>query len=220
MNTLLFKQASFFLSLAAVTVVSSGLKAQAQSTDFTAADVKTEQTLDTTALISSSARTPESSASPIAETSSKTTNPVVAQAGGTAPSLRTTRSGPSYIGVGGNIGFRGDTRLSEGSANVFSKVGLTNTLSARPSALVGSNPAFLLPVTVDFAPGQALGLRAAPYIGGGVAISTARDSTIGPLLTGGVDVPVSRQVTATAGVNVGFIDRTDVGMLLGVGYNF
>jgi hypothetical protein len=53
-----------------------------------------------------------------------------------------------------------------------------------------------------------------------VAISTARDSTIGPLLTGGVDVPVSRRVTATAGVNVGFIDRTDVGLLLGVGYNY
>ena len=220
MNTLLFKQASFFLSLAAVTIVSSGLKAQAQTTDFTAADVNAEPTLNTTVTISSSAPMPESSASSIQATTSKTTNSVVAQAGGTAPSLRTTRSGSSYIGVGGNIGFRGDTRLSEGSANVFSKVGLTNSLSARPSALVGNNPAFLLPVTVDFAPRQTLGLRAAPYVGGGVAVSTARDSTIGPLLTGGVDVPVSRQLTATAGVNVGFIDRTDVGLLLGVGYNF
>jgi hypothetical protein len=220
MNTLLFKQASFFLSLAAVTVVSSGLKAQAQTTDFTAADVNAQPTLDTTASMTSSAPMPESSASPIQATTSKTTDSVVAQAGGTTPPLRATRSGPSYIGVGSNIGFRGDTRLSEGSANVFSKVGLTNSLSARPSALVGSNAAFLLPVTVDFAPRQTLGLRAAPYVGGGVAISTARDSTIGPLLTGGVDVPVSRRVTATAGVNVGFIDRTDVGMLLGVGYNF
>lgn len=220
MNTLLFKQTSFLLSLAAVTVVSSGLKAQAQNTDFTATDVNAEQTLDTTARMSSSARIPESSASPIPETSSKTTDAVVAQAGGTTPPLRATRSGPSYVGVGGNIGFRGDTRLSEGSTNVFGKVGLTNTLSARPSALVGSNPAFLLPVTLDFAPRQTLGLRAAPYVGGGVALSTARDSTIGPLLTGGVDVPVSRRVTATAGMNVGFIDRTDVGLLLGVGYNY
>ncbi len=134
--------------------------------------------------------------------------------------LRATRSGPSYIGVGGNIGFRGDTRLSEDSVNVFSKIGLTDSLSVRPSVLVGDNPAFLVPVTVDFAPPQNLGVRVAPYVGGGVAISTARDSTIGPMLAGGVDVPLSRQVTATAGVNVGFIDRTDVGLLLGVGYNF
>ena len=220
MNTLLFRRASFLLSLAAVTVVLSGLKAQAQATEFTAADLKTEPTLDTTTPISSSAPMPESSASPSPETTSKTTDSVVAQAEGTAGPMRATRSGPSYIGVGGNIGFRGDTRLSEGSANVFSKVGLTNSLSARPSVLVGENPAFLLPVTLDFAPPQNLGVRAAPYIGGGVAISTARDSTIGPLLSGGVDVPLSRQITATAGVNVGFIDRTDVGLLLGVGYNF
>ncbi|MEW6495037.1 MAG: hypothetical protein AB1589_21335 [Cyanobacteriota bacterium] len=220
MTTILFKQTAFLLSLTAVTVVSSGFKAQAQTADFAAADVKAESSLETTAPISSSTLMPEFSASPIPETTSETTNSVVAQAGSTTPPLRATRSGPSYIGVGSNIGFRGDTRLSEGSANVFSKVGLTNTLSARPSALIGSNAAFLLPVTVDFAPGQTVGFRTAPYVGGGVAISTARDSTIGPLLTGGVDVPVSRQVTATAGVNVGFVDRTDVGLLLGVGYNF
>jgi hypothetical protein len=220
MNTILFKGSSFLLSLATVTVVSSGLKAQAQSTDFTAADLKTESTLDATDPISSSAPIPESSASQTPETTSETTTSVVAQAEGTTPPLRATRSGPSYIGVGSNIGVRGDTRLSEGSAKVFGKVGLTEILSARPSALIGRNAAFLLPVTLDFAPGQALGLRAAPYIGGGVAISTARDSTIGPLVTGGVDVPVSPRVTATAGVNVGFVDRTDVGLLLGVGYNF
>jgi hypothetical protein len=220
MNTIFFRRTAFLLSLAAMTVVSSGLKAQAQTTDFTAADLKIEPTVDTTAPISASTLMPESSASQTPETTSETTKSVVAQAGGTTPPLRATRSGPSYIGVGGNIGFTGDTRLSEGSANVFSKVGLTNTLSARPSALVGDNPAFLIPVTVDFAPRQTLGLRAAPYVGGGVAISTARDSTVGPMLTGGVDVPVSRRVTATAGVNVGFIDRTDVGLLLGVGYNF
>ena len=220
MNTIFFRRTAFLVSLAAVTVVSSGLKAQAQTTDFTAADLKIEPTLDTTAPISSSASIPESSVSQIPETTSKTPDSVVAQAGGTTPPLRATRSGPSYIGVGGNIGFTGDTRLSEGSANVFSKVGLTNALSTRPSVLVGDNPAFLIPVTLDFAPRQTLGLRAAPYVGGGVAISTARDSTIGPMLTGGVDVPVSRRVTATAGVNVGFIDRTDVGLLLGAGYNF
>jgi hypothetical protein len=35
-----------------------------------------------------------------------------------------------------------------------------------------------------------------------------------------VDVPLSREFTATAGLNVGFLDQTDVGLVLGVGYNF
>jgi hypothetical protein len=35
-----------------------------------------------------------------------------------------------------------------------------------------------------------------------------------------VDVRVSPEFTATAGVNVGFLDKTDVGLLLGIGYNF
>jgi hypothetical protein len=57
-------------------------------------------------------------------------------------------------------------------------------------------------------------------IGAGAAISTGDDSTVGFLLSGGVDVPVSNQITANAGVNVGFIDETEVGLQLGVGYNF
>lgn len=148
--------------------------------------------------------------------------PVIAQeiVPGTA-----TRSGPSYIGVGGNIGFGGETTLSEGSFAVFSKIGLTNNLSARPAALLGDDQVFLIPLTVDF-PVQSVTettqqqLNVAPYLGAGAAISTGRDSTVGFLLTGGVDVPVSPQFTATAGLNVGFIDETEVGLLLGVGYNF
>jgi hypothetical protein len=39
-------------------------------------------------------------------------------------------------------------------------------------------------------------------------------------VTGGVDVPLNRQFTASASVNAGFFDQTDVGFLIGVGYNF
>ncbi|MEI2579522.1 hypothetical protein [Scytonema sp. PRP1] len=135
---------------------------------------------------------------------------------------RTTRSGPSYIGVGGNIGLTGNTTLSEGAFTVISKIGLTRNLSARPAAVIGDNTVFLIPLTVDF-PQENLEvtqLNIAPYIGGGVAVSTGRDSTVGALISGGVDVPLSPQITATGGVNVSFIDETDVGVLVGVGYNF
>lgn len=140
---------------------------------------------------------------------------------GVAPG-RATRSGPSYIGIGGNIGFGGDTTLSEGAFSVFSKVGLTRNLSVRPAALIGDNAVFLVPVTIDF-PTEDLEITqvtVAPYVGGGLAISTGRDSTVGALITGGVDVPISPRITATAGVNVGFVDETEVGILLGVGYNY
>ncbi|WP_009632331.1 hypothetical protein [Synechocystis sp. PCC 7509] len=141
--------------------------------------------------------------------------------GGVNPG-RATRSGSSYIGVGGNIGIGGDTGIGEGSFSVLSKVGLTRNLSVRPSVLFGDNVSVLLPVTVDF-PAENLEITrfsVAPYIGGGAVISTGDDTEVGVLLTGGIDVPINSQFTATAGVNVGFVDETDVGVILGVGYNF
>ncbi|MGF1676468.1 MAG: hypothetical protein ACFCUV_22730 [Rivularia sp. (in: cyanobacteria)] len=145
-----------------------------------------------------------------------------------APTLspgRQTRGGSSYIGVGGNIGLGGGTTLSEGSFAVNSKIGLTNNFSVRPSALIGDNALFLIPLTLDF-PVESVTdtgvqqINVAPYIGAGAAISTGQDSTVGFLISGGVDVPLSPQFTANAGVNIGFIDDTEVGLMLGVGYNF
>jgi hypothetical protein len=135
-----------------------------------------------------------------------------------------TRGGASYIGVGGNIGFGGNTPLSEGAFSVYSKIGLTEIFSLRPAVFFGDNTFIAVPFTVDFPPAEtgvaAAQLNVAPYIGAGLAISTGQDSTVGALISGGVDVPLAEQFTATAGVNIGFIDGTDVGLLVGVGYNF
>lgn len=134
---------------------------------------------------------------------------------------RATRSGSSYIGIGGNIGFGGNTGIGEGSFSVISKIGLTNTISVRPAALFGDQTTILVPVTLDFPPTEQIrGYSISPYIGAGAVFSTGDNSTVGALITGGVDVPITRQLTATAGLNVGFIDGTDVGLLIGVGYNF
>jgi hypothetical protein len=132
-----------------------------------------------------------------------------------------TRSGSSYIGIGGNIGLSGETTVSQGAFAVISKIGMTNYLSIRPSALIEDNTVFLLPVTVDFSGDEVANAEfsIAPYLGGGLAISTARDDTVGGLISGGLDIPLSSEFTANAGVNVTFIDNTDVGLLLGVGYN-
>ncbi|MBE8967000.1 fasciclin domain-containing protein [Nostocales cyanobacterium LEGE 12452] len=139
---------------------------------------------------------------------------------------RATRGGRSYIGGGGNIGLSGnDTALSDSNFAVISKVGLTNYLSVRPSVIFGDDTIFLVPLTLDFSPRSAgsVGERSfaiSPFIGAGVAIEANLDTDIGLLLTGGVDLPVGSRFTVTGSVNASFLDDTDVGLLLGVGYNF
>ena len=137
---------------------------------------------------------------------------------------RATRGGSSYVGVAGNIGLGGDSALSEPNFAVISKLGLTRNFSVRPSAVFGDDTTILVPVTLDLVPrtadaaGQTFGIS--PYVGAGLAIEASDDADFGLLLTGGIDVPLGSRFTATGAVNAAFLDRTDVGLLLGVGFNF
>ena len=136
---------------------------------------------------------------------------------------RATRSGPSYIGVGGNIGFGGDTALGKGNFTIYSKIGLTDRFSARPGIVIGDDPTILVPLTADFpiAPvSENVDFDVAPFVGGGLAISTGSDSLARPLVTGGVDIPVADRITLTAQGNVAFFRDTEGSVILGVGYNF
>ncbi|GAA6618158.1 hypothetical protein NUACC26_039690 [Scytonema sp. NUACC26] len=137
---------------------------------------------------------------------------------------RATRGVSSYIGVGGNIGLGGDSGLSEGNFAVVSKIGLTRFISVRPSAVIGDDTVVLVPISFDFAQRSADAFEnrfgIAPYIGAGVAIETSDDADVGLLLSGGVDVPLGRQFTLTGAVHAAFLDETDVGLVLGIGYNF
>jgi hypothetical protein len=157
---------------------------------------------------------------------SRTTNvkldtPTVAQA--ELDPGRPTRSGSSYIGIGGNIGIGGETAIGEFGFAVFSKIGLTQRFSIRPAIVVSGDADILIPLTFDF-PIQAEPFERvnfAPYVGAGAIITTSDDSTVGFLLTGGVDLPLTEQFTATAGLNLGFnTDTVGVGLIVGVGYNF
>ncbi len=135
---------------------------------------------------------------------------------------RDTRSGSSYIGVGGNFGAVGDTAVGDSGLIIYSKIGMTRFFSVRPGVTTNftDDATFLLPATLDFAPiaiGDT-GIQLAPYVGGGFAVST--DGDFGPLVTGGVDLPINDRWTATAGVNAAILDPVDVGVFLGIGYNF
>jgi uncharacterized surface protein with fasciclin (FAS1) repeats len=138
---------------------------------------------------------------------------------------RATRGGRSYLGVAGNIGLGGDSALSEGNFTVISKIGLTRNFSVRPSVVIGDDPVVLVPITFDLSQRSANPLGGqiftiAPYIGAGVAIETSDDTDFGLLLTGGVDVPLGTRFTVNGSVNAAFLDETDVGLVLGIGYNF
>lgn len=138
---------------------------------------------------------------------------------------RDTRSGASYIGIGGNLGGTGGTAVGDPGLILYSKVGLTEFFSVRPAVVTDftDDATFLIPATVDFAPikvGEAgdADITLAPYLGAGMAVST--DGDVGPMATAGVDMPLNKRLTATAGLNAGFIDDVDVGAFIGVGYNF
>ena len=134
---------------------------------------------------------------------------------------------PNYIGIGGNLGLsdnKNNTSLGDGGFVVNSKISLTSKLSLRPAAIFGNDTTFLIPLTYDFViptvdPFEPI--HFAPFLGGGLAISTDSGNNIGFLFTGGVDVPISRAFVANASINLGFIeDETDFGLMIGVGYTF
>ncbi len=205
MNSNWSQRFSALLIFSTISVFGSGLSAEAQTvpttskTSTTAADLIPQPT------------------QPTAETSTE-----VAQVD--IDPGRTTRGGSSYIGVAGNIGLGGDSAIGEGSFAVISKIGLTRNISVRPSVAIEDDPVVLVPLTYDFSFRSAEAFEdtfaVAPYVGAGVAIETSDDADVGLLLTGGVDVPLNTNFTATAGVNAAFLGQTDVGLMIGVGYNF
>lgn len=164
-----------------------------------------------------------SSSTPNASNNFKKSNTEIAQTQIEIDPGRETRSGSSYIGLGGNIGFDGETSIGDSSFAVISKIGLTDSISFRPTAFVEDDATFTLPLTVDFFSEEVealdTGFSVAPYVGGGISLDTGEGDTVGIVVTGGLDIPISSDFTANAAANVKFIDSTDVGLVLGVGYN-
>ncbi|WP_434686514.1 hypothetical protein [Pseudanabaena minima] len=132
-----------------------------------------------------------------------------------------------YIGVGGSIGISGNTSaLGTSGFSLFSKTIFTDNLSMHNNTVIfgtgiSSSSSNL---TVDFpirdATSQQIVLS--PFIGGGVMLRNEDGLKIAPHVTGGVDVPLSRNITGTVQLNVGLPSdrKADMGLLLGIGYSF
>ena len=133
---------------------------------------------------------------------------------------RATRSGSSYVGLGVNIGAIGRTPLGDLSGAILSKIGLTRTISVRPAVLINGDATFLLPITLDFPIESAGRVSFAPYVGVGASFSTGDRKNADLIVSGGVDIPLSSQFTLTAAANAGLINGVELGVLVGIGYNF
>lgn len=141
---------------------------------------------------------------------------------------RVTRGrSPNYIGVGGNVGIDGDTTLGDDVSFVVNgKIGLSPNFSLRPAVLIGDDATFIVPVTYDFGflqPETFLNNTFfSPFAGGGLLITTEDDdNNFGGVLLAGLDVPLSRQFTANASFNLGFLeDDVELGFIFGLAYNF
>ncbi|MBE9227694.1 hypothetical protein IQ264_19905 [Phormidium sp. LEGE 05292] len=126
-------------------------------------------------------------------------------------------NGVSYIGIGGNLGITGGTAIGDSGFTVFAKIALSREFSFRPALIFSEDFDVLLPITYDF---RIADTPLFPFVGGGLLITTG-GGTLGGLITGGLDVPISRQFTATGRLNVGFTSEdASFGLILGVGYNF
>ncbi|MFM7363004.1 MAG: hypothetical protein ACKO11_00585 [Cuspidothrix sp.] len=214
-------------SLAALVVLGSGLAANAQTPQpetIITPNVATEEIAKLTPVpgtVETSSAMLNSGDNTVAEKSEPSNR--IAQSdieiGGTP------RRSSSYIGVGGNIGITGNSSaLGDANFTVISKISFTKSLSIRPSVIIGDKTTILAPVTYNFSLPSgdpfAEPLAIAPYLGVGAAIKIGDDSETAFLVTGGIDVPLNNRFTATAAVNAGFFNQTDVGVVLGVGYNF
>ncbi|WP_019508406.1 hypothetical protein [Pleurocapsa sp. PCC 7319] len=143
--------------------------------------------------------------------------------GRTRTRTRTRTSRPiSYYGLGGNIGLGGDaTAVGDGAFALLGKNAFSSNLAIHSGFLFGDDNVILASLTY----GVPIKIKSYevlyPFLGGGVLIEDLfSDFDLGGLVTGGVDVLITNQITGTARLNLGFADSdTDVGLLLGIGLN-
>lgn len=136
---------------------------------------------------------------------------------------RTRASIPvSYYGLGGNIGLGGDaTAVGDGAFAILGKSAFTSNLAIHNGFLFGDDNVILASLTY----GVPIKIKSYevlyPFLGGGFLIEDLfSDFNLGGLVTGGVDVLITNQITGTARLNVGFANSdTDFGLLLGIGLN-
>jgi hypothetical protein len=142
-----------------------------------------------------------------------------------APATKNIQAPTSYIGIGGGLGLGGNTTaLGTGGLAILSKVGFTENLSLHDATILfgGGAATSMIILTTDFPIRNDAGqIVVSPFIGAGAMLRYNQGLFISPAISGGIDIPLSRNFTGTVRINAGFpSDRNaDVGILIGAGYN-
>jgi hypothetical protein len=143
-----------------------------------------------------------------------------------AQSAPPSKSPTSYLGIGSGIGINGNTTSlgTGGGLAILSKVGFTENLSLHDATVLFGNGAAtsMIILTADFPIRNQKGETViSPFIGGGAMLRYNEGLFISPAISGGIDIPLSRNFTGTVRINAGFpSDRNaDIGILIGAGYN-
>lgn len=217
----LAKLFSWLFGFTASSLLCSGLSAQAQTPDSAYYGYITVTPSDSTQSSGSATDNAQPTLVLVQPQTVAAATPEVAQ----VPVINPLKIlGRSYIGVGGNIGLDGEeTNLGEGSLVIVTKAGFTENFSLHNAVMFGDETTTTVALSVNFpikAPvtGQTIVI---PFAGGGVLLQPDKDWEADPLVSGGVDIPIPPRFTGTVRVNVVFPedDETDVGLILGVGYN-
>ncbi|MFP5270698.1 hypothetical protein [Coleofasciculus sp.] len=217
----LAKLFSWLFGFTASSLLCSGLSAQAQTPDSAYYGYITVTPSDSTQSSGSATDNAQPTLVLVQPQTVAAATPEVAQ----VPVINPLKIlGRSYIGVGGNIGLDGEeTNLGEGSLVIVTKAGFTENFSLHNAVMFGDETTTTVALSANFpikAPvtGQTIVI---PFVGGGVLLQPDKEWEADPLVSGGVDIPIPPRFTGTVRVNVVFPedDETDVGLVLGVGYN-
>ncbi|PZV01232.1 MAG: hypothetical protein DCF32_16530 [Leptolyngbya sp.] len=114
----------------------------------------------------------------------------VAVVGAAASQAQAQQVPDYYVGAGVRAGFNDDTSFVIDSKAKVAELGDRTTLSVRPSLVFDNSTELRLPISVDYALGQAL----YPYAGAGVAYNADGRSAIDPMITAGLDWGITRSV--------------------------
>lgn len=125
----------------------------------------------------------------------------------------------NYFGIGGTIGVSddGDTELGDGGFSLVGRFSFSDNLAIHSASVLGGDSFASFALTNSFSDVSAgEKVKLVPFVGAGVGIEVD-DFEFSPLVTAGVDIPISELFTGTARVNAAFNDGTDIGVVLGVG---
>ena len=131
----------------------------------------------------------------------------------------------NYIGIGSAIGVSGNTTaLGTGGVVILTKVEFSEHLSLHDATIVFGNgdPTSMIILTAELPIRNDAGKTIlSPFLGGGAMLRYRDGVSFSPAISGGVDIPLSKDFTGTVRLNLGFPSHrsADVGVLIGAGFN-